>query len=527
MNKAPGSVSYKAGDFFLVPKKFTIGKRLANWGYLDRNKTELSDRTFKPQKVWFEVPETANQRTGLREHERRNQQFQLETKVIWKAFDTPELLGVLLHDETIKGNDGLYDKEFIDAAAHWVAESRYWRCIGITKPFFTPTRLRAHCWEDGGVQTGTLRISQAMRHALMDLERAYKRKEMGLEPNYVWDGWTPSGFADGSRNDYLPRFLHNPYIDPDGVEVGEVDVAAMNTHDAIKERYNTFIAADPTPFAGCFLSLSHGQLDLDDIHPDIAKVFVAAKEAQGEPVTGSQVQDDDLRTLMHIVADETILEQLGDAKTWTEIRQLLADREAATNEKVSAARMLNNTRHEPTLVRNFYEEKCGFSNFMQTPDKTITGAVLAYLADLRTICVDRDWGKTLAASLSDQHREAAIGADAFRVYKAIEELTLDKKRRMWATRFAGDANEERALDYMLESFGKRQTSEKNRGTLGQEFDREHEPIGRNVQRRVVDADRSHSLATARKGRGRVRNVSTDAAYRGLHEKQLGSAAMFR
>jgi hypothetical protein len=524
MTKSPGSISYKAGDFFLVPKKHTIGKKLSNWGYLDRTKTELSDRTFKPQKVWFEVPEKP---TLLREHERRGLAFKAETKLIWTVFDTPELVGMLMHDETIKGTPGIYSREFLEQAQHWAVEARYWRCIGISKPFFTPTRLRAHCWEDGGLQVGTLRLSQAMKHALMDLERAYKRQEAGLEPNYVWEQWTPSGFADGSRSDYLPRFQHNPYVDPDGVEVGEIDVAAMNTHDAIKERYNQFIAADPQPFAGCFLSsTTHGHLDLDDIHPEILAVFKAAKEADGEPVTGSSVVPDDMRSLMHLVANEELLNQLGESKTWKDIRNLLADREAATNEKINAAYLLQNTRHDANRIRSFYEEKCGFSSFSVTPDRTITGAVLAYLADLQTICVERDWGRALAEALSDKQREAAIGSDAFRVYKAIEELTLDRRRRMWATRFAGDANEERALDYMLESFGKRQTTDRNKGSLGQEFDREKEPIGRHIQRRVVDADRSHSLAALRKGRGRVRAADTDAAFRGLHEKQLSGGSYF-
>lgn len=524
MTKVPGTVSYKAGDFFLVPKKHTIGKRLSNWGYLDRNKTELSDRTFKPQKVWFEVPDKPQL---LRAHERRTLAFKLETKLIWAAFDTPELVSLLMHDETIRGAPELYSAEFLAQATHWVMECRYWRCIGISKPFFTPTRMRAHCWEDGGLQTGIVRQSMAMKHALMDLERAHKRQEAGLEPNYLWDSWTPSGMADGSRSDFLPRFRHNPYLDPDGVEVGEIDVAAMNTHEAIKERYGSFINADPAPFAGCFLGgMTHGQLDLDDVHPEILAVFKAAKEADGQPVTGTAVLPDDMRSLMHIAADEAILDQLGEAKSWKDIQGLLADREAATNEKISAAYLLNNTRHDANRVRSFYEEKCGFSSFAVTPDKAITGAVLAYLADMTTICVEREWGRGLATALSDPQREAAIGPEAFRVYKTIEELTLDRRRRMWATRFAGDANEERALDYMLESFGKRQTSERNKGSLGQEFDREKEPIGRQVQRRVVDADRSHSLANARKGRGRVRNADSAAAFKGLHEKQLSGGGYF-
>jgi hypothetical protein len=367
-----------------------------------------------------------------------------------------------------------------------------------------------------------------MRHALMDLERAFKRQEAGLEPNYVWEHWSPSGNPDGSRHDFLPRFLHNQYRDPDGIEVAEVDVAAMTTHDAIKERYSQFITADPQPFSGCFLSsVTQGQLDLEDVHPDIANVFRSAKEADGEPVVGSSVIPTDMRTLMHLTADEDVLNQLGDVKTWKGIKDLLAEREAATNEKITAAHMLNSLRHDANRVRSFYEEACGFSSFSVTPDRVITGAVLAFLQDLRTLAADRDWGKALAEAISDQQRETAIGSEAFGVYKAIEELTLDRRRRLWSTRFAGDANEERALDYLLEGFGKRSVPQRSTGSLGNEFDREKEPIGRNVQRRVVDADRSHSLAAARKGRGRVRSEDTLKAFRGLHERQLQGSGYFR
>lgn len=165
---------------------------------------------------------------------------------------------------------------------------------------------------------------------------------------------------------------------------------------------------------------------------------------------------------------------------------------------------------------------------MYTPDKVITGAVLAYLADLRMVCTQRPtWGPELAKAVNDAQIEAAIGGDAFRVYKLAEDLALDKRRRMWATRFAGEANEERTLDYMLENFGRRTQKEGNRGSMGTEFDREHEPIGRNVQRRVIDADRTHSLQNARKHKGKIRGKSSLSVFKGLHDSQTQSVTMFR
>mmetsp|Transcript_11575 Transcript_11575/g.13329 ORF Transcript_11575/g.13329 Transcript_11575/m.13329 type:complete len:546 (+) Transcript_11575:111-1748(+) len=529
-----GAIPYVRGSYHLIPKKHTVGKRIAVQGYQEKNKTELSSRTFKAQRHFFEVPK-AKIRSFPRLHNRKHFQFyNLESKMIWSAFDAPECLGILLHDETIRGSRDLYDAEWLQSAEHWLLEARYWRCIGISKPFFDKTTLRAHCWEENGAQTGTLRMSQAMRHAIMDLERAVRRKELGLDPNYIWDAWGPSGFIDGRRADYLPRFEQNPYVDPDGVEVSELDIAPFNTHDQIRERYWEFIAPSTGDVEGVFLSVGHGTLGLQDLgNATVQNLYTSLRSSSSDASTAAKphlqhVSQDDLRTLMYLVADTSLVEQLGDVKSWDDVVRTLAPLREEHDTKVDAARMLFNTRDEVERVRRFYEEKCGFQDLMNTPDKQITGAAISYVRTLRELCdgssVGGTWGKELALSLSDLERYKAIGAVAYRVYRSIEDLVLDKQRRAWATRFAGETNEEASLDYLLENFGRRTQPQKTVGSMGGEFDREQEPIGRQVQRRVLDSDtQNSSLAAVRKAKGRL-FMRKKSAFSMLHEKQMQNAA---
>lgn len=515
--------SYKSGDYSLVPKKFTVGKRIAVRSYLDRNRTELSDRTYLPQKKWFKAYNQQETRFA-RDHERASHRFyNLETKIIWKAFDTPELLGLLLHDETVKGHGEMYAPDLLDAALHYTRESRYWRCIGITKPFFDRHTLRAHCWEDNGLQVGTLVMSQAMRHALMDLERAVRRKELGLEPNYLWDRWGPIGFIDGARADYLPRFEHNPYVDPDGVDVTELDVLPFNTHEQIRERYSEFIEPDTAPFEEVFRSPSHGSLTtLADLpNAEVVALYKELKMKEGTPVASDAVAlaPADVRTLFYLSASPE-WRALAEGKTaWGDVVDALQPVQAELDEKVEAARLLQNTRHSPERARAFFEEKCGFHDFMYTPDKTITAAVLCYLAELRRVCTETAWGTDLAKCLTDVERVRVMGRDAFVVYRHIEDAILDKKRRLWAARFAGQSHEESTLDYLLENFGRRAERPRNVGTTGVEFDREQEPIGRQVQRRVLDSDKANKLAEMRRSRGKMWSKKK-SVFDALHEKQL-------
>lgn len=516
----PRVVSYKAGSYSIVPKKYTVGRKIAVRGYQEKNKTETSDRTFKAQKHWFGAPPN---RQFSRDFQQLNFDFyNLETKLIWKAFDTPELIGILLHDEAINGSPQVYSDEFLKAAEHWIQESRYWRCIGISKPFYNRNTLRAHCWEENGQQTGTLRLSQAMRHALMDLERAHKRREMGLDPNYLWDNWGPQGFLDGSRADFLPRFEFNPYLDPDGVEITDLDVAPFNTHEQIRERYSPFIFQDTTPFEGCFLSIGHGHLTLEDIgKQDVIALYSSLNAARiGKRPLHTVVPDpSDMRTLMYLAADPELMNQLGDVKTWSDVTEKLNALRSENDAKVDAARLLDNTRHDATRVRRFFEEKCGFHDFMNTSDKNITAAALCFVRSMRQTLSSNEWGSDLATAFTDLEKFSVMGPSAFRVFRLTEDLILDKRRRTWATRFAGEANEEATLDYLLENFGKRTERPKNVGSTGAEFDRELEPIGRQVQRRVLDSDKQSNLAEARKSKGRVFKYKADA-FAGLHAKQM-------
>lgn len=516
-----GAVEYQRGSFSMIPKRLLIGGKLAVRGYTERNKTELSHRSYKPQKHYFQVdaPPTY-ERDHMRAH---NQFYNLETKLIWKAFDAPELIGMLLHDETIRGHEGLYDESFLDAAEHWLVEARYWRCIGISKPFFNKDMLRVHCWEDNGTQTGTLRLSAAMRHALMDLERAVRRRDLGLDANYVWDKWGPNGMIDGSRADYIPRFVQNPYIDPDGVDITELDVAPFNTHEQIRERYWDFIAPNTDAVEGCFMTIGHGPLQLEDLPSQAVRdLYQKLNPTAVARRDGSiSIAPDDMRLLMYLSSAPELLEQLGDVSTWTDVVQALQEVTSANNTLVDAARLLNNTRHEEERVRRYYEEKCGMMDFMNTGDKEITAAAISYVRSLRSIATN-PLTQALPACLSDYELFQAMGKQAYHAYRLTEDLILDKRRRQWATRFAGEANEEASLDYLLENFGRRKERMRNQMSVGGEFDRETEPIGRNVQRRVLDSDKKSSLAEARKSKGRIFNRKRDAVSN-LHQKQLQNA----
>jgi hypothetical protein len=529
---AQGAFHYKRGSYQMIPKKHTIDKKIATRGIADRSATEFSHRTYKPQKHFFQVAQHPSVVFDRNHQQAHHQFYHLETKLIWKAFDTPELIGILFHDETIRGHADMYSDAFLEAAEHWLTEARYWRCIGISKPFLNKDTLRVHCWEDYGAQTGTLRLSAAMRHALMDLERAVRRKELGLDPNYLWDKWGPSGFIDGSRSDYLPRFAQNPYVDPDGVDVTELDVAPFNTHEQIRERYWEFIAPNVEAVEGCFMSVGHGPLELEDVASTAVKELYLKLNpaAQGQNKNGSGgtvVAPDDMRLLMYLSADPQLMDQLGSVEAWSDVVSALTGMASANNTKVDAARMLHNTRHEAERVRRFYEEKCGLLDFNNTSDKEITAAALSYIRSLRGLMAGdatSAWGRSVAECTSDYELYQSLGKTAYHAYRLSEDLILDKRRRMWATRFAGEANEEASLDYLLENFGRR--PERRRGgtsSMGGEFDREQEPIGRNVQRRVLDSDRQSTLSSARKSKGRVFAKQSNV-FSLLHEKQMQNAA---
>jgi len=253
----------------------------------------------------------------------------------------------------------------------------------------------------------------------------------------------------------------------------------------------------------------------------VVSLYRALHEKTVTPVSehGTEVSPADIRTLFYLCADPDRFARASEANSWGEVVEYQSELQAANNEKVEAARLLQNSRHNVERVRAFFEEKCGFHDFMHTPDKEITAAVLCYLQELRRVCVETEWGTPLARCLTDAERATVMGRDAFLVYRLIEDAILDKKRRLWAARFAGDAHEESTLDYLLENFGRRPERQKNTGTLGVEFDREQEPIGRSVQRRVVDADKANKLAEVRRSRGKMWSKKK-SVFDSLHEKQL-------
>lgn len=520
-----GRISYKQGDYSIIPKKYTVNKKIAVRSYLDRNRTELSDRTYLPQKQWFEPYTTPNGADrNERDHAHLSHRFyNIETKLIWKAFDTPELIGILLYDELLRGHRGMFGEEMLRSACHYTREARYWRCIGITKPFYDRRTLRAHCWEDNGLQVGTLVVSQAMRHALMDLERAVRRKELGLAPNYLWDRWGPIGFIDGARNDYLPRFEHNPYVDPDGVDVTELDVLPFNTHEQIKQRYGELIDPDTEPYEQVFRLPSHGSITtLADFPNDEAvAIFQTLKQRGGAavPMATAELSPADVRTMFYLSADRQWLDRVAELSSWEAAVETMRPVQEVMDEKIEAARLFHNTRHGADRVRAFYEEKCGFHDFLYTPDKTITAAVLCCLTEMQRLCTETAWGEQLAECRTDVERARVMGRDAFVVYRHIEDAVLDAKRRRWAARFSGEAREETTLDYLLENFGRRPERQKNVGTSGVEFDREQEPIGRQVQRRVLNTDKANKLAEVRRSRGKMWSKKT-SVFDSLHEKQL-------
>lgn len=509
-------------DYHMIPKHLTVGKKIAVRTYLDRNRTELSDRTYMPQKAWFS-PYTPQpqQRPFDRTYQQVRYDYEhLETNLIWKAFDTPELISMFLRDECLRGNTQVYADEFLEKALYYTNECRYWRSIGITKPFYNKYTLRAHCWEDRGLQVGTVVFSEAMRHALMDLERAKRRQDLGLSPQYVWDKWGPIGFVDGSRNDYLPRFRHNPYRDPDGVEVSVEDILPFNTHDVIKDRYQQLIFPDTSSLEGVFEAPSHGTLGLLDVpHPAVIKLYQQLNPSAGGDGVDASISPSDLRLLFFLSADAELLTLASQQSSWDDVHSSLQPVLQEHNEKVEAARLFTNTAQSADQVRAFYEEKCGFHDFMYTSDKEITGAVLNLLTFMKRVCGETAWGRPLAQARTNWERQKVMGPLAFGVYRQVESAVLEKKRKAWADRFSGEAKEETTLDYLLENFGRRVTSTGTVGSTGEEYDREQEPIGRQVQRRVLDSDKAEKLSAVRRSRGRMWSKKK-SVFDSLHQKQL-------
>uniref|UniRef100_A0A146L315 Uncharacterized protein n=1 Tax=Lygus hesperus TaxID=30085 RepID=A0A146L315_LYGHE len=118
------------------------------------------------------------------------------------------------------------------------------------------------------------------------------------------------------------------------------------------------------------------------------------------------------------------LSQAQELDTWNDVLEMLQPVMDACNAKVDAARLLENTRHDEARVRAFYEEKCGFVDFMCTPDKAITAAVLCYVKELQHLVTHEEWGLALAKAVTDHDRVRVMGHESFAVYKSIENAIL-------------------------------------------------------------------------------------------------------
>eukprot|EP00758_Cryptobia_borreli_P004653 Tbor_TRINITY_DN4503_c0_g1::TRINITY_DN4503_c0_g1_i1::g.15723::m.15723 len=539
LHDAGETIPYKKGQYRIIPRNIGQGaQKIVKRTPGDFSRTETSDRTYKRQKFYFSVPKMSNEEleVGIGEeqftpriHDITSNKFnKVDLKLIWNAFDVPERVTITLADILIETGESHYNSSTLDELLFWLNECRYWRCLGITKPFLANNVPRAYCWRNRKA-VGCMKMSAANEEAIMELERAFKRREMGLAPNYVWDQWGPMGNIDGSRTEYFPRNKHNPYIDPDGVDVTFIDVRPFSSHEQLKERYGEFIFPDPEPYIGVFMSPTNGNITIEDIADGgVVEFYTTLKKADGVEDSAIDFADPfDLRVILYVTTNDVMREKIEKVSKWSDVLALVEESVTAINEKVDFARLLRNTRDDIVRVRRFYEEKCGFSDFMMTPDKIITAGIIACISEMKQMIEDNDWAQQMVKVKSELERAVIMGPEAAAVYRALEDTILDKKRRQWATRFSGEANEEKTLDYMLENFGKRTEKQAaNSNVTGAEFDRELEPVGRSVQRRLLqtDKDKSGSGGKSPKGQGRkgpagMRTRTVDP-LRKLHSQQV-------
>lgn len=552
------------------------GKLMGPRNPYDRNMGETSWRTMRNQDAFFEVPVRIRH---LHDWQRaREDWYKVETKLVWAAFDAPEKIPILLRNEVIRGHREIFENpKWIERAIYWTKEARYWRVLGISYPFYDRDTLRVYTWDDKGQAFGQPVINSAMRDAISDLERAKKRKDMGLEPNYIWDRWGPNGFIDGARSDYLPRFQYNPYSDPDGVEVEPDELNAITSHEQIRDRYKEFIwfeaeeglipagdssstsstSAVSVPFEDSFTTISNGYLELHDFPDEVRRFYFicnlgygpgdeqqemknnksssSSENSEGEGDSRQEatlvemearreqeeklVQNiDDIRALIYLSAQ---LEELqprfeewyninngkksdagdnnndndADAVTtqtknkWEYFKEFLTPLRDACDAKVEACRLIHWSCRDTDQAREYFSEKCGFVDFMMTSDKILTAASMSQLKTIQQLASNHEWGLPLCLALTDKEKADAVGVESYSIWREFEDLCIDRRRRMFTQRHTAPASEEKTLDFLLQQFAKRpQRGGGEKGTLGSEFDRESEPIGRAVQRRVLASD---------------------------------------
>eukprot|EP00760_Papus_ankaliazontas_P034058 PhM_4_TR6929/c0_g1_i1/m.61664 len=490
------------GQMGLIPKR-----KQDDYSY-----SEVSDRTWQPQAQWVDTRPAPAARAPW--EQREIDYLHKEKPMIDLAFDKPEAIPLMLKDLVIKGHQGVMSPETFSHAIHWVRESRYWRCIGIYYPFYHKYRLRAHLWRWDylpnsdylrGPIKGAVAVTRPMVDAIMDLEKAYKRQQAGLNPEYKWDKWSPVGNNDGAINDWLPRLPTMRWDpDPDGITVERSDIefildAQHNSenpnqlHDEIKSRYRNFIYMDSDRYDGVFLQPSSGNVNERDFSfptpsPDMLEMcyFVAYARTLGQDPSQMEYTE----------------EVSGKVKA-------LMDENA---KKVEAMRMFRSCSNDIAWVREYIAEKCGLTDFMKTTDKELTLIFTKLFESMREVLAE-DWGKAVAEATTLKEYHTAVGDVAFDVAMMLIRASQERVREQWSARFSSAGQEERQLDIILNKMSQR-TAPSDAGNVGETFDREKEPIGRNTQRRVVSAD------TAQKGKFWERRQ--DKSKTAFDEKVLSS-----
>eukprot|EP00759_Apiculatamorpha_spiralis_P006279 PhF_6_TR13668/c0_g1_i1/m.21959 len=454
----------------------------------------VSDRTWQPQLQWVD---TNPPRQARAQWEQRNiDYYDKEKPIIELAFDKPEAIPLLLKDLLIRGYEDAMDPIWFERAIHWVHEARYWRAIGIYWPLYHPARLRIHAWRSDlqignemkwGMVTGATMFSGYMKDAIRDLEKALKRKEAGLEPRYKWSNWSPVGNPDGKMNDWLPRLPSMRWDpDPDGIVIKDEDLEFIfkapenanpaELHDQIKKRYADFIFSDSRSYDGVFsFTGSSGKLVAADF-PMFAENSL--------PFT-------DLRDMAYLVAYAKSLNTpvnaipIDDALR-SQIIQLRKDNDA----KVEAVRLFMSCSSDIKWVRAYVEEKTGIEDFMKTPDRELTLILETLLGEMKKVVSgEEQWGKEIAASQTLSEYRAAVGDLAYNVAKQLQDASRNRVRQAWSSRFSAEGKEEKMLDFVLQRMSQRTTPQHSTGNMGEQFDREKEPVGRNTQRRVMAADK--------------------------------------
>ena len=461
------------------------------------NYAKHSDKTWRPHLQWVDT--TPAQQADFPWQQRSIDWYEIEKPMIDLAFDKPEAIPLFLKDLVIRGYKDVFSVEWLEKAAHWVHEARYWRTIGVYHPFYHKHCLRVHVWRHGilasdskairkGPLVGAPRFTTAMVDAIYDLEKAFRRKELGLEPNYKWDRWSPVGFNDGRPNDWLPRLPSMKWDpDPDGVVLHYEELAFLTeapenqdnplaVHDEMKRRYHTFIYSESDAYKLSFSdTTSAGKLEPKDFakyFPDVEIPFTNLRD-MAYFVAYHESHSQDLHNI-----------DVDDFKT-----NILPKVRAENDAKVEAIRLFYNCSSDINWVRSYIEEKTSIEDFMKTPDKEITQIIEVMLGEMQRIIETHEWGKAVASSTMLSEYRAAAGDIAFSVAMQLQDAKLNRQREEWNTRFSGEGKEEQQLDFMLQKMAQRTNVTQDSNNFGGEFDREKEPIGRDTQRRVMFSDK--------------------------------------